>query len=190
MHNKLSQAVKLYDQLLTAQVTHPSKRNTTTSNPTYPNALRQVVQDSWAPPPPVSSPILTHSQTHPTTHTQIGTPSPHIPPPFSTSGPRPTGYLPASSPFQTFRAVDSPVTSSSHGFPQATSPHPSQSPPPQGANLRTLSPPRQGTTSIISPPLPTFPIAPTLAPQSNYLPSVPQSVIKQPDRQEALLIDL
>lgn len=199
MHDKLSQAVKLYDQLLSAQVAHPSRRNTTIAGPSHPSPLQHVVPDTWVSPPSVPPTNWPPPQTQPTVHAQIRPPSPRVPhtPSSYTPVPHSTGYHPASFPPQPTQLVDPSVlqTASNQGFNQmTTSSHPSPSPTQHGAhysgNARTFSPLRQGTTNVGLSPLPTFPTAPTLAPQSSYMPSVPQSVIQQPDRQEALLIDL
>ena len=202
MYDKLSQAVRLYDQLLSARVAHPSRRNTATAGSIYPTALRQVAPDSHMPPSSVSSPHWAPSQTQFAVHTQIQPPSPHVshpPPSLITSASHPTGYHLASLPAQPTQFVDPSALQSvpDQGFTQIpTSLHSSPSPPqpPQqanlSANLRAFSPPRQGVSNTGQPSLPNFPTVPTLAPQSSYMPSVPQSVIQQPDRQEALLIDL
>jgi len=199
MHDKLSQAVKLYDQLLSAQVAHPPRRNTATTASTYPSALRQVGPDGWIPPSPVSSSAWVSPQTQPIVHTQIRPPSPRVSlttPSFIPPASHPIGYHPASLPQHT-QIVDPPVLQNTpnQGYTQIpTSSHLSPSPSQQGTNptggLRTFSPLRQGVASTGPSPLPNFPTVPTLAPQSSYMPSVPQSVIQQPDRQEALLIDL
>lgn len=204
MHDKLSQAVKLYDQLLSAQVAHPPRRNTTTIGSAYPSALRQVGPDTWMSPAPVSSPTWVPPQTQPVTHAQVRPLSPgvsHIPPSFVTPVSHPIGYHPPSFPPQSPQVVpqvvDPPTlqTAPNQGYTQIqTSPPLSSTHPQQGANpagnLRNFSPLRQGVINTGPSPLPSFPTAPTLAPQSSYMPSVPQSVIQQPDRQEALLIDL
>lgn len=199
MHDKLSQAVKLYDQLLSAQVAHPSRRNTATTAPAYPSALQQVGPDTWMS-SPVSSQTWVSPQTHPVVHAQIRPPSPrvtHTPPSFITPISHPIGYHPASLPRPPTQVVDSSTlqTAPNQGYtPLPTSPHLSPSsqqlgPNPTG-NFRNFSPLQQGVANTGISPLPSFPTAPTLAPQSSYMPSVPQSVIQQPDRQEALLIDL
>ena len=200
MHDKLSQAVKLYDQLLSAQVAHPPRRNAATTASTYPSALRQVGPDSWTLSPPVSSSTWMSPQTQATVHAQIRPPSPraiHTPPSFIAPVSHPIGYHSASLPPQPTQAVDSPMpqTTSDQGYtPIPASSHPTPFPSQQGANpignIRTFSPLRQGVANTGPSPLPNFPTAPTLAPQSSYMPSVPQSVIQHPDRQEALLIDL
>lgn len=201
MHDKLSQAVKLYDQLLSSQVAHPSRRNTAITGSAFPSPLPQVVPDTWMPPSSVSSANWTPSQTQPTAHAQLRPPSPRsahphtsfIPPPVS----HPVGYYPTSPTPQATQTADPLVlqAASNQGLTQVAAPsHLLSSPPQQGSdsfsNLRAFSPLRQGVTSTGTPSLPTFPNAPTLAPQSSYMPSVPQSIIQQPDRQEALLIDL
>ncbi|KAF9645026.1 ubiquitin binding protein [Thelephora ganbajun] len=194
MHDKLSQAVKLYDQLLSAQVAHPPRRNIATTGSTYPSALRQV-PDTWMSPPPASSPTWVSPQTQPVAHAQIRPPSPRVSrtPSFITSVSHPTGYYPASLP----QVVDSQILQTAPKQVHTLMPTSSHPPPPPvelgvnpAGNFHTFSPPRQGATNIDPSPLPSFPIAPTLAPQSSYMPSVPQSVIQQPDRQETLLIDL
>jgi len=198
MHDKLSQAVKLYDQLLSAQVAHPSRRNTATNGSTYPSALRQVGPDTWVSQSPVSSPTWVSPQTQPTVHAQIRPPSPRAThTSFITPVSHPAGYHPTSSPPQPTQVADPPAlrTAPNQGYTQIpTSSHLSPSPPHQGANpagnLHHFSPLRQGVVNMGPSPLPSFPTAPTLAPQSSYMPTVPQSVIQQPDRQEALLIDL
>lgn len=195
MYDKLSQAVKLYDQLLSAQVAHPSRRNAATAASTYPSALRRVAPDTSMSPPPVPSNWgAPHTQL--AVHPQMQPPSPHVsytPPSFITPVSHPVGYQLASLPAQPAQAVDPSTlqTAPNQGFPQIpTSLHsPSQHVDPS-ANLRTFSPPRQSVFNPGQSPLPSFPTAPTLAPQSTYMPSVPQSVVQQPDRQEALLIDL
>jgi len=199
MHDKLSQAVKLYDQLLSAQVAHPHRRNTATTGSTYPSALRQAGPDTLMSPPSVSSPTWVSPQIQPAMHAQIQPPSPrvsHTSPSFITPVSRPIGYHPASLPAQPTQVADPPLfqTALNQGYTQMpTYSHPAPSPS-QGANpagnLRTFSPLRQGVTNTSPSPLPNFPTAPTLAPQSSYMPSVPQSTIQQPDRQEPLLIDL
>lgn len=199
MHDKLSQAVKLYDQLLSAQVAHPPRRDTTTATSAYPSALQQVGPDVWTP-PPVSSPTWVAPPTQPIVHAQIRPPSPratHTPPSFITPASYPIEYHSAPLPPQPTQAVDSPMlrTVPNQGYtPIPTSSHLTPSPPQQGANpvgnSHPFSPLRQGVANTGPSPLPSFPTAPTLAPQSSYMPSVPQSVIQQPDRQEALLIDL
>jgi len=197
MHDKLSQAVKLYDQLLSAQVAHPPRRNTATTGPTYPSALRQVGPDTWMSQPPVSSPTWVPPQTQSALPTQIRPPSPratYTHPSFITPVSHPIGYHPTPPPPQPTQAVDPPTlqTGPNQGIP--TSSHLSPPPPHQGANtvgnLHHFPPLRQGVANIGPSPLPSFPTAPTLAPQSSYMPTVPPSVIQQPDRQEALLIDL
>ena len=198
MHDKLSQAVKLYDQLLSAQVAHPPRRNTATTGSTYQSALRQVGQDTWVSQSSVSSPTWVSPQTQPAVHAQIRPPSPHAAhSSFITPVSRPVGYHPTSSPPLPTQVVDPPVlrTTLNQGYTQIpTSSHLTPSPPHQeanyAANLHHFSPLRQGVASTGPSPLPSFPTAPTLAPQSSYMPTVPQSVIQQPDRQEALLIDL
>lgn len=200
MHDKLSQAVKLYDQLLSAQVAHPPRRNITTTASTHLSALRQVGPDTWMSPPPVSSPTWVPPQTQPVVHAQVRPPSPratYAPPSFATPVSHPIGYHPTSLPPQPTQVVDSLIlqTAPNQGHIQIpTFSHLLTSSPQQGTNpagtLRTFSPLRQGAVNTGSSPLPSFPTAPTLAPQSSYMPSVPQSVIQQPDRQEALLIDL
>ena len=198
MHDKLSQAVKLYDQLLSAQVAHPSRRNTATTGSTYPSALRQVGPDTWVSQSPVSSPTWVSPQTQPTVHAQIRPPSPRTThTSFITPVSHSAGYHPTPLPPQPTQVVDQTAlrTVSNQGYTQIpTSSHLSPSPPHQGANpisnLHHFSPLRQGVANIGPSPLPSFPTAPTLAPQSSYMPTVPQSVIQQPDRQEALLIDL
>jgi growth factor-regulated tyrosine kinase substrate len=199
MHDKLSQAVKLYDQLLSAQVAHPPRRSTAATASTYPSAPRQVGPDTWISPPPVSSPTWASPQAQPVVHAQIQPTSPrviHTPPSFITPVSHPIGNHPAPLPNPT-QAADSSILQTAPN--QRYTPIPTSSnfapfPPQQGdnsaGNLRTFSPLRQGVANTSSSPLPSFPTAPTLAPQSSYLPSVPQSVIQQPDRQEALLIDL
>lgn len=198
MYDKLSQTVKLYDQLLSAQVARPSRRNTASVSSTYPSALRQAAPDTSTPPAPVSSPNWAPPQTQLAIHAQIQPPSPRVthPPPSITSVSHPIGYHLASLPAQPTPVMDPSVLQAvpNQGFTQI--PTFLHSPPlsPQqvdpSASLRTFSPPRQSVSNIGQSPLPNFPIAPTLAPQSSYMPSVPQSVIQQPDRQEALLIDL
>jgi len=200
MHDKLSQAVKIYDQLLSAQVAHPPRRSIATPASGYPSALRQVGPDTWMPPPLVSSPTWVSPQTQPVVHAQIQPPSPratHTPPSFITPVSHPIGYHPAPLPPQPTQDADSSMlpTAPSQGHAQITTfSHLSTSSPQQGANtagtLRTFSPQRQGSANTGPSPLPSFPTVPTLAPQSSYMPSVPRSVIQQPDRQEALLIDL
>lgn len=200
MHDKLSQAVKLYDQLLSAQVAHPSRRNAAITGSTYPSPQRQVVPDTWMPPSSESSANWTSSQTPSTVHVQMRPPSPrsaHTHPSFIPPASHSVGYYPISPPPQATQAVDPSVlqAASNQGLTQVTTPsHISPSPPQQEtgslSNLRAFSPLRQVATSAGTSSLPTFPTAPTLAPQSSYMPSVPQSIIQQPDRQEALLIDL
>jgi hepatocyte growth factor-regulated tyrosine kinase substrate len=197
MYDKLSQTVKLYDQLLSAQVAHPSRRNTATAGSTYPSALRQAAPDTSMLPALVASPNWAPPQTQLAVHAQIQPPSPRVshPPPSIASVSHPIGYHLASLPAQPIQVVDSSVlqTVPNQGFAQIpTLLHSSQSPlqVDPSANLRTFSPPRQSVSNTGQSPLPNFPTAPTLAPQSSYMPSVPQSVIQQPDRQEALLIDL
>ena len=200
MHDKLSQAVKLYDQLLSSQVAHPSRRNTTITSSTFPSPLRPVVPDTWMPPSSVSSANWTPSQTQLTVHAQMRPPSPrsaHTHAPFIPPVSHSVGYYPTSPPPQATQATDPSVlqAASNQGLTQVTaSSYLPPSPPQQGSdsfsNLRAFSPLRQGVTTTGTPSLPTFPNAPTLAPQLNYMPSVPQSIIQQPDRQEALLIDL
>lgn len=197
MYDKLSQSVKLYDQLLSAQVAHPSRRNTAAASSTYPSALRQVAPDVSVSPPPVPSQNWVPPQTQLVVHPQIQPSSPHVThPSLIASVSHPTGYHLASLPVQPRQVVDPSIlqTAPDQGFTHIptslhSSPPPSQ-PVDRSANLRTFSPPRQSAPNIGQLPLPNFPTAPTLAPQSSYLPSVPQSVIQQPDRQEALLIDL
>ena len=193
MYDKLSQGVKLYDQLLSAQVAHPSRRNIATAGSTYSNALRQAAPDTSMSPPSVSSPKWAPQLAM---HTQIQPPTPHIthtPASLITSISHPIGNHFASLPVQPTQVADSSVlpTAPNQGFTQIPMSLHSY---PQQANHstihRTFSPPTQGVSNTSQSPLPNFPIAPTLAPQSNYMPSVPQSVIQQPDRQEALLIDL
>lgn len=197
MYDKLSQAVKLYDQLLSAQVAHPSRRNNVPVSSTYPNTLRQVPEIPMSP-PLVSSPTWAPPQTQFAVNAQIQPPTPlvpYVPPPSVASASHPIGYHLTSQPAQPTPAVNPSVlqTAPNQGFTQIqTSLHSSPSPPQQvnsSMNLRTFPPPRQ-SASTAGQLLPNFPTAPTLAPQSNYMPSVPQSVIQQPDRQEALLIDL
>ena len=199
MHDKLSQAVKLYDQLLSAQVTHPPRRSTASTASTYPSTFRQVGPDPWIAPPPVSSPTWVSPQTQPIVHAQIRPPSPrvaHTPPSFITPVLHPIDNHPVPLPHPIQVAGSSILqTAPNQGYaPIPTSSHLAPSPPQQGdsstGNLRTFSPLRQGVANAGPSPLPSFPTAPTLAPQSSYMPSVPQSVIQQPDRQEALLIDL
>lgn len=200
MHDKLSQAVKLYDQLLSAQVAHPPRRNTAASGSTYPGAPRQVGPDTWMSPPPVTSSTWVSPQTQSVIQTQIQPLSPgvsHTPPSFITPVSHPVGYHPQPLPPQPAQVVDPPTlqTPPYPGYTQIpTSSHLSPTSPKQGinpaGNLRNFPPQRQGVTNTGPSPLPAFPTAPTLAPQSSYLPSVPQSVIQQPDRQEVLLIDL
>jgi growth factor-regulated tyrosine kinase substrate len=200
MHDKLSQAVRLYDQLLSAQVAHPPRRNTVTSGSTYPSALRQVGPDTWTSPPQVSSPTWASPQTQPAVYAQIRPPSPrvsHTPPSFITPVSHPIGHHPVSLPSQPTQVVDSMTLQAApnQGYTEIpTSSYHSPFSPQQGVNpvgnLRTFSPLRQGVANTGPSPLPSFPTAPTLAPQSSYMPSVPQSAIQQPERQEALLIDL
>lgn len=199
MHDKLSQAVKLYDQLLSAQVAHPPRRSTATTVSTYPSTLRQVGPDTWSSPPPVSSPTLVSPQTQPVAYAQIQPPSPRVtytPSSFITPASHPIGNYPSplSHPTQVADSSILQIAPNQGYAPMPTSSHITPSPPQQGdnpaGNLRTFSPPWQGVTNANPSPLPSFPTAPTLAPQSSYLPSVPQSAIQQPDRQEALLIDL
>jgi len=175
MHDKLSQAVKLYDQLLSAQVTHPPRRSTASTASTYPNTLRQVGPDPWISPPPVPSSTWVSPQTQPIVHAQIRPPSPrvtHTPPSFITPVSHSIGNHPAPLPHPT-QVADSSILQ--------TAPNQGYAPIPTSSHLAANASPS---------PLPSFPTAPTLAPQSSYMPSVPQSVIQQPDRQEALLIDL
>lgn len=200
MHDKLSQAVKLYDQLLSAQVAHPPRRNTTAVGAAYSNAFRQAAPDTWSSPPPLSSPHWAPPQAQPAAHAQLQPSSPHVShtlPSFVTPVSHSVGYHPASIPPQPTQVGAPSVvqTAPNQGFTRmTTSFHPSTSPQQQGAdpsgNLRTFSPLRQGVIDVSPSPLPNFPTAPTLAPQSSYMPSVPQSAVQQPDRQEALLIDL
>lgn len=191
MHDKLSQAVKLYDQLLSAQVAHPPRRSVAS---TYPQALRQAGPDTWMPPSQISSSTWASPQPHP------GPPSPgvtHTFPSFVAPVSHSVGYHSVSLSPQSAQPLDSSMPQNPHNqghTPVPMTTHPSLSLPQQGANSignhRTFPPPRHGITNIDPPPLPSFPTVPTLAPQSSYMPSVPQSVIQQPDRQEALLIDL
>ena len=199
MHDKLSQAVKLYDQLLSAQVAHPSRRSTAATTSTYPSTLRQLGPDTWVSSPQVSSPTWASPQIQPVAHAQIRPPSPrvtHTPPSFITPVSHLIGNHPAPL-HHPAQVADSPILQivPNQGYAQIpTSSHLPPSPPQQGDNSagypRTFSPLRQGVANTSTSPLPSFPTAPTLAPQSSYMPSVPQSVIQQPDRQEALLIDL
>lgn len=199
MHEKLSQAVRLYDELLSAQVAHPSRRNIATTSPPYSSSSRQAVADSWVSPQVTSSPEWTRVQAQPPPPTQMPPLSPRVPhtTPVSTAHvSHLTGHHPTSLPYQPGQVMDSSVlqTVPKQGSTQLTMTlHPSPSVPQQGANpssnFRTLSPRLQGAMNTQSQ-LPNFPTVPTLAPQSSYMPSVPQSAIQQPDRQEALLIDL
>lgn len=196
MYDKLSQSVKLYDQLLSAQVAHPSRRNAATAGSTFPTALQQTAPDTFMSPSSASN--WAPPQTQLAVQAQIPPPSPlvsHTPPSFATSVSHPTGYHLASLPAQPTQVVDPLVlqTAPNQGFTQIPMSLHSPFPPQQfnpSANLRTFSPPRQSVSNTGPSPLPSFPTAPTLAPQSSYMPSVPQSVIQQPDRPEALLIDL
>lgn len=191
MHDKLSQAVKLYDQLLSAQVAQPPRRSAVS---TYPHTPRQAGPDAWISPPQVSSSTWVSPQPHPTSPPPgVTHPFPSFVAPVSHSigyhntslSPQPTQLLNSSMP-------PNPPNQGYAPIPMST--HPSLSLPQQGTNPvdnhRTFPPPRHGTANIEPPSLPSFPTAPTLPPQSSYMPSVPQSVIQQPDRQEALLIDL
>jgi growth factor-regulated tyrosine kinase substrate len=198
MYDKLSQTVKLYDQLLSAQVAHPSRRNIATASSTYPSALRQAAPDTSMSPPPVSSPSWAPPQTQLAVYPQMRPPSPRVSlttPSFVTSVSHPVGYHLASLPAPPTQVVDPLVlqTVSNQGFTQTSMPLHSSSPLQHvdpSTSLRAFSPPRQSVLNTGQLPLPNFPTAPTIAPQSTYMPSVPQSVIQQPDRQEALLIDL
>lgn len=191
MHDKLSQAVKLYDQLLSAQVAQPPRRSAVS---VYPHALRQAGSDAWISPPQVSSSAWVSPQPHP------GPPPPGVTHPFPSFVPpvsHSIGYHSTSLSPQPTQLLDSstPQNPPNQGYtPTPMSTHPSFSLPQQGTNPvdnhRTFPPPRHGIANIDPPSLPSFPTAPTLPPQSSYMPSVPQSVIQQPDRQEALLIDL
>ena len=199
MHDKLSQAVKLYDQLLSAQVAHPPRRNIAATGSAYQSTLRQPGSDTWMSPPPVSS-TWVPPQTQPAVHAQIPPPSPHAShthATFITPVSHSIGLHPASSPPQPTQAADPSTfhTAPSQGYMQIPAsshlpPSPSQQVANPPSNLRNFAPLRQGVANIGPSPLPSFPTAPTLAPQSSYMPTVPQSVIQQPDRQEALLIDL
>jgi len=152
MHDKLSQAVKLYDQLLSAQVTHPPRRSTTSTTSTYPSTLRQVGPDLWVSPPPVSLSTWVSPQTQPIVHAQIRPPSPrvtHTPPSFITSVSRPIGNHPAPLPHPT-QVADSSILQ--------TAPNQEYAPIPTSSHLARFKPIEADEVPMaVSPVKPPFP---------------------------------
>jgi len=186
MHDKLSQAVKLYDQLLSRPGRTPfqekycdSRFNISECIPTG-NARHLDVANRRRPP------LIGHTFRH---NLRCMHTSPHL---HISLTRLPLPHL-HRIPWVSFRIITFAIhtsygssvlqTAPNQGLTQvATSLHPS--PPQQVANVpgnsRAFSPLRQGTTNTGQTTLPSFPIAPTLAPQSSYMPSVPQTVIQQP----------
>lgn len=73
MHDKLSQAVKLYDHLLTEQFSQSTRRQQAYSQPSYGQYLPQTQQNQWAPPSAASysSPYATMQTPAPNTPASV-----------------------------------------------------------------------------------------------------------------------
>lgn len=178
MHDKLSQAVKLYDKLLTEQISQPWRRATIPQAQTLP---RDGPPDTQWTPTPV--PVMTYTPQGPQTSAVTQAPQPfHTP------------FAAISSPGLPLQQHGSPIqagpSGSSHGFhPPVSSPFvqpsPMQSPPatqPPSVSISQFVPPSQTYAPPPPPPttapaaaLPTSKTEPLSQPQSSQLSSqVPQ----------------
>ncbi len=243
MHGKLSEAVKLYDQLLTEQLAHPRWRQSQYQpQPPISYQPQTPVQASYAPQsqpyaPPQEYQPPSQTSYQPTYATSYATPtqSTYNPsyvavdqgqmvqqsasaPPVSISSPPPVSHpsqaqyspsapMPVSQPQY---SAPTPSAPPSENLPVQTYQPPVHSPPPQQSNLsrhNTYSSPQsysspvaQPSQAYSSPPqtysappqsvytptpaLPSFPVAP------NFPVAPTQAPWREPERKEALLIDL
>lgn len=228
MHNKLSEAVKLYDHLLTQRVSQPARRSQASYAPPYqqPAQGHSSVYNQWQPTSaaqPSYVPQIAQAQASTSTGYPLqmygqysGPVSAHSPEPESgyqtsfapislpqspvyggapVSIPQlqPASAAPAS-PAVSFNAPQAPAQPQSP-LPQR---HVIASPPPAASyrpHVQQYDQPVQQVqppASAPAPTMPNFPVAPTLPPTSfslNEASPIPAG-IAQPDRKEALLIDL
>ncbi|KAJ7630340.1 hypothetical protein FB45DRAFT_915237 [Roridomyces roridus] len=168
------------------------------SQPQYqPGPSQPLPPVSYAPQPQSQQPSAPAFQHQPTYAS---------PPPQQQYAPAPTSHLPPQSHSPTLSRHNTvaystpsspPVDNSAYLARSNTLSHPAQQVPPQPVQQQyqhqSPAPQQPQYTPAPQPSLPVFPVAPTSAPQSSfsmYAPSMIPTALPQPERKEALLIDL
>ncbi|KIY65399.1 ubiquitin binding protein [Cylindrobasidium torrendii FP15055 ss-10] len=198
MHDKLSQAVKLYDHLLTEQVSQPRRQAPPTQYSQWQPSYQPQPYAPSAPPEmayqPSATPTLSRSNTYAQPSYAAASPGPQLmyAPPQVSSPPPPMQYAPPTptqqhySPVYAQTPISAPAPPAHPPVPQQASVQPQYAPQAPQQPVYAPAPPQQPQYAYApgqytpAQALPQFPSAPTMQPQFE----------REETRKEALLIDL